>query len=134
MVLAACGNENEKAEFLRTIKEWVDSSETKNPAFLVSVYKEVGFKLIEALYHFDNNEFDEVVELLYPIRTTFYLTGGSNAQRDLLHLILLYSALNSSKVENKKTGELLLRERMALKPNSCLTKRIAQRLSLDEKF
>lgn len=134
MILAACGNEDEKAEFLGTLKEWIESSEMKNPAYLVNVYKEVGIKLIEALYDFENGEYDEVVDALYPIRHKFIRVGGSHAQRDLLQLILIYSALNSNKGENKTTGELLLRERMALKPNSCLTKRIAHKLSLDDTF
>ena len=71
MVLAACGNEEEKAEFVKTLNDWIESSEMKIQNILVSMYEELGFKLIEALYHFEKSEFDQVVETLYPIRGEF---------------------------------------------------------------
>lgn len=132
MVVAACGNDSEKARFIKSLNEWIVSSEVNNPTYLVNVYKEVGFKLIEGIYCFENSEFDGVVEAIYPLRASFIQSGGSRTQRDLLNLMLIYSALSSVKVKNREIGEFLLRERLMLNPNSCLTKRMAQRFKLDE--
>jgi hypothetical protein len=77
--------------------------------------REVGLPVAEALVAFGRDDHDQVIELLSPVRTIAQRFGGSNAQRDLLHLTLLEAALCS------RRGALacaLAAERTALKPAS----------------
>jgi hypothetical protein len=84
---------------------------------------EIANDLFQAIFHYFDDEYEKVVELIYPIRYELYKIGGSNAQRDLISLCLLHSALKSSTY--KQLGEALLRERLANNPHSQMSHRIA---------
>ena len=59
----------------------------------------------------------------------YTFNDGSNAQRDIFHQMLTISALKSNNLFHNKIGLNLINERLAIKPNSCLTNRIAKRFA-----
>jgi hypothetical protein len=77
--------------------------------------REVGLPLAQALVSFANGNYSDVVRRLQPIRTIANRFGGSNAQRDLIHLTLVESALRSDQI---RLARALVAERTQLKPSS----------------
>lgn len=146
MLLGICGSQEEKSKYFKSFSDFVLSDDSMIQteeddlgvlctskgsktvkSFLLTTNQEIGGDLLNAMFHFSQNEFDKVVDLLYPIRYQVYKIGGSNAQRDLINLILINSALQSSMDIHKKLGFALLNERLTIQPDSQLTKRIAAR-------
>jgi tetratricopeptide (TPR) repeat protein len=76
---------------------------------------DVGLPLAHALVSFGMERYAEAVHMLLPIRTIANRFGGSNAQRDLVHLTLIEAALRSG---NAKLARALASERTQLKPTS----------------
>jgi tetratricopeptide (TPR) repeat protein len=77
--------------------------------------REVGLPMAHALVSFAHEQYAECVDLLLPIRTIAHRFGGSNAQRDLIHLTLVEAALRAGKT---KLARALVSERVQLKPAS----------------
>jgi hypothetical protein len=77
--------------------------------------REVGLPLAQALVSFGNANYADTVKRLMPIRTIAGRFGGSNAQRDLIHLTLVEAALRS---DQAKLARALVAERTQLKPSS----------------
>ena len=77
--------------------------------------RDVGLPLANALVSFGMEQYAEAVNMLLPIRTIAHRFGGSNAQRDLIHLTLTEAALRSG---NAKLARALASERTQLKPTS----------------
>jgi hypothetical protein len=77
--------------------------------------REVGLPLAHALVSFAHGNYAEVVRQLLAIRTIANRFGGSNAQRDLIHLTLVESALRSDQL---RLARALIAERTQLKPSS----------------
>ncbi|WP_129644995.1 tetratricopeptide repeat protein [Peristeroidobacter agariperforans] len=77
--------------------------------------RDVGLPLAQALVSFAEGNYSEVVRQLQPIRTIASRFGGSNAQRDLIHLTLVESALRSDQI---RLARALIAERTQLKPSS----------------
>lgn len=77
--------------------------------------REVGLPLAQALVSFANEDYSSVVERLLAIRTIANRFGGSNAQRDLIHLTLVEAALRSNQL---RLARALIAERTQLKPSS----------------
>jgi len=77
--------------------------------------REVGLPLAQALVSFAEGRYSDVVPQLQAIRTIANRFGGSNAQRDLIHLTLVESALRSNQI---RLARALIAERTQLKPSS----------------
>lgn len=132
MMISACDNENEKCLFSLSLADYlkVDSETSPNTMnYLKQLNKEYAEKIFNAIFCFDKGEFSKVVEILYPIRYEIIKIGGSNAQRDLFQQVLIQSALRSDSNDHYKIGMHLLNERISLKPDSNLTKRIVTRFA-----
>jgi tetratricopeptide (TPR) repeat protein len=156
MVLSACGTEEEKSRYFKSLDEYISSNDfdeaseidsklpnligstvnenTKSSIrnFLKNLNNDLAFDLYSCVFDYDSGDYDRVVEKLYPIRYKICRAGGSNAQRDIFNVILLQSAFRSNKEVYNKFGLALLNERLACKPNSNFTKRIANKLTIDE--
>jgi tetratricopeptide (TPR) repeat protein len=89
--------------------------------------REVGVPLGEALYAFRRGAYAECLELGLEVRARVHRFGGSNAQRDLVHLTLVEAALRAGRGQ---LAAALTAERTALRPtnpfNWTLTQRAAQ--------
>lgn len=146
LVLSTCGTDEEKSKYFKSLESFLNSNNNvewdtnsmesfgilrqhkyKNKNSLLEINHEIANEVLNSVFHFNQGEFEKVVELLYPIRYNYYKMGGSNAQRDILDQILVHSALRSKLPEYKQIGNALLNERLALVPNSDLSKRIASR-------
>ncbi|CAF1052469.1 unnamed protein product [Rotaria sordida] len=100
-----------KKDFLRSLKETVESSDTNTGKF----YREIGSRIFAALEHFDEGDYAQVVELLYPIRYQTAVVGGSNAQRDIFTLLLIHSAVYSNNNQHQQLAKRLINERCEMR-------------------
>ncbi|XP_035257368.1 tetratricopeptide repeat protein 38 [Anguilla anguilla] len=87
----------------------------------------LGVPMCQAMVAYDRGDFGAAADLLRPLRYRFAEIGGSDAQRDLFHQLLVHSAMKSDKKQHQKLARCLLVERDAARPNSPLTHRLIQR-------
>ncbi len=73
---------------------------------------------------FGDERYDEVVELIRPVRSIANRFGGSHAQRDVLDLTLIEAAF---RVGQRDLAKALAAERVAARPTSPLTGLFARR-------
>ena len=110
-VLDNFGDVEKKKDFVRSLKETVESADTDTG----KSYKLIGSRIFAALEHFDEGNYAQVVELLYPIRYHTAVAGGSNAQRDILNLLLIHSAVYSNENLHRELARRLINERCDLR-------------------
>jgi tetratricopeptide (TPR) repeat protein len=79
------------------------------------VLAEVGVSLCDAIVAYARGDFDQAVDTLLPVRYRLPAIGGSHAQRDLYHQLLLEAALKAGRF---RLARALAAERTALKPGS----------------
>ena len=103
-------------------------------SYLRHVNRKLGVNLYHAICYFDSGDYAQVVELLNPIKYELVKIGSSNAQRDLFHQMLTQAALRSSFQSHNRLGLALINERFAMKPDSQLTKRLAERFAAAHHF
>lgn len=84
--------------------------------------------LLESILAFGREQYQECVDLLYPIRYKLIKIGGSDAQRDVFHQMLIMAALKSPSKHHRKLVEHLIIERQAKTNNSPLTNRLTFKL------
>ena len=77
------------------------------------VYDEVGRPLCEAIAAFGAGRPERCFALLEPVRYELYRLGGSHAQRDVFHQLLIAAARDAGRTRELQA---LLAERQALKP------------------
>lgn len=139
MIFGLCGNDQEKSLFLKSLNDFIESDdvyfndekqEKDRKSYLKSLNQQLSNRLFESIFYYGQNDYDKVVESLYPIRYDLVKIGGSNAQGDAFHQMLTVSALSSQNY--KKVGLALINERLSLKPNSNLNKRLVEKFCLDE--
>lgn len=103
-----------KAEALISARDaYLESAPSSESNVLFT--REVGRPVCRAVAAFGRGRYDEVVELLLPIRRRVNLFGGSHAQRDAVQRTLLEAALRA---HNADVARVLLSERISLKPTS----------------
>ena len=120
--LAAGGRDAAVERMLDSMRAFAEGSATEQ-----RVMREAGVPIGRAIAHWYRGEYAEVVDVLAPVRYRLPLIGGSHAQRDLFHQVLIAAALASGRHE---TARALLSERAARKPRNPWTwKRYAQALA-----
>ncbi|XP_074533688.1 tetratricopeptide repeat protein 38 [Halichoeres trimaculatus] len=87
----------------------------------------MGLPMCQAMVEYDQGNYNQAVELLYPLRYDVLNIGGSDAQRDVFNQLLIHAAMKSENKQHQKLGRCLLYERDAMKPGSPLTSRLMQR-------
>ncbi|CAF1402504.1 unnamed protein product [Rotaria sp. Silwood1] len=110
-VLDNFANTEMKKDFLRSLKETVEASDTN----IGKSYREIGSRIFAALERFDEGDYGQVVELLYPIRNRTAIAGGSNAQRDIFTLLLIHSAVYSNDNQHQQLAKRLINERCQMR-------------------
>ena len=122
LALAAGGRDAAVERMLDSMRVFAGGSATEQV-----VTRSAGLALGRAVAHWYRGEYAEVVDVLAPVRYRLPLIGGSHAQRDLFHQLLIAAALGSGRYETART---LLSERVARKPRNPWTwKRYAQALA-----
>ena len=137
MILNESGDADSTKTFFDSLDHYLasgaaDVTSQASMDYLKSVNKRLARPLFDAICSFARDEHDQVVEALYPLRYELQRMGGSNAQRDMFHQMLTQSALRSSVPLHNKIGLAMLNERLALKPDAALNKRIAVRFAAME--
>jgi tetratricopeptide (TPR) repeat protein len=92
--------------------------------------REVGLPLCQALEDFAAGRYGATVEMLTTIRTIAHRFGGSNAQRDIVHLTLVEAAHRAGR---HRQAFALASERTSLKPSSAFNWILAARSARDLK-
>lgn len=82
------------------------------------VVEDVALELARAIAAWYRGDYDAVVERLLPVRYAIPAIGGSHAQRDLFHQILIAAALRAPR---PRLARALLAERTRLKPRNVWT-------------
>ena len=122
LALAAGGRDAAVERMLDSMRAFAEGTATQQV-----VTRTAGVALGRAIAHWYRGEYAEVVDVLAPVRYHLPLIGGSHAQRDLFHQILIAAALACGRHETART---LLSERAARKPRNPWTwKRYAQALA-----
>ncbi|WP_029049394.1 tetratricopeptide repeat protein [Cupriavidus sp. amp6] len=86
--------------------------------------RDVGLPVADALIAFEEGDYAGAIDLLLPVRLIAHRFGGSHAQRDVIGLTLLESALRAGR---RSLAIALTAERAALKPMSPSLHRLVQR-------
>ncbi len=106
MALAAAGDDAASAQWMDSARRYAAvSRETQ-----AEVMREVGLALAAGAVAHRRREWSRAVELLLPIRQAIVRIGGSHAQRDLFHRMLIDAALRAGRPE---LARMLLGERAA---------------------
>ena len=122
LALAAGGREAAVERMLDDVAAFAEGAATEQV-----VMRSAGVPVARAIAHWYRGEYAKVVDVLAPIRYRLPLIGGSHAQRDLFHQLLIAAALGSGRYETART---VLSERAARKPRNPWTwKRYAQALA-----
>ena len=122
LALAAGGRDAAVERMLDSMDAFAEGSATQQ-----GVMAAAGAPLGKAIAHWYRGEYAQVVDVLAPVRYRLPRIGGSHAQRDLFHQILIAAALACGRHETART---LLSERAARKPRNPWTwKRYAQALA-----
>ncbi|XP_076307324.1 tetratricopeptide repeat protein 38-like isoform X1 [Tachypleus tridentatus] len=108
---------------MNSLNEYLSESKGTNS----EVTAKVGSKIIQALLAYDEERYEDVVALLYPVRYEIVQIGGSNAQRDVFNLLLIHAALKSSKRYHHCLAQSLLYERKAFRGTSPMMDRLMAR-------
>jgi hypothetical protein len=101
-------------------QQWAMQRSNDNAAFC----REVGHPLTLAIKSFGQGRYDECVRLIRPVRDIAQRFGGSHAQRDLIDLTLIESALRGGQ---HHLAAALCAERLPLRGHSPLTRQLLAR-------
>jgi len=129
-LLSLSGNEELKTEYVESFNDYIGAPSND---YLRNVNREVGPAINESLINFQIGSFDTVAESLSASRYKWIKFGGSNAQRDLFHQLMVDSAIKSKKKEEKIKAKAWINERLILKTKSSLNQRYFERLVKEEK-
>ena len=122
LALAAGGRDAAVERMLDSMRAFAEGTGTQQV-----VTRTAGVALGRAIAHWYRGEYADVVDVLAPVRYHVSLIGGSHAQRDLFHQILIAAALGAGRHETART---LLSERATRMPRNPWTwKRYAQALA-----
>lgn len=94
------------------------------------ITRALGTPLLQALLLRHEGRYREAAQQLRALRPQWQRIGGSHAQRDLLELLLLDSALRCGE-SAPRLGAGLLQERLLLRPQGWLNQLLAQRMAAD---
>jgi tetratricopeptide (TPR) repeat protein len=122
LALAAKGKSQAAAQCLSSMQAMPEGSEVTQAA----VARDVGIPLCEGIAAWFSGDYGAAVDRIAPVRRALHRLGGSHAQLDVFHQILISSALRSGRFE---TARDLLAERRDAKPRNPWTwKRYADAL------
>lgn len=86
-----------------------------SPEMTGTIFGEIGAPLCAAILAYSCGDFDKVVELLLPRRYDLRFLGGSVAQQDLFHRLLVSGAIRAGRLD---VARALMSERSADRPSS----------------
>jgi tetratricopeptide (TPR) repeat protein len=122
MAFVLTGRERE-ADHLIAGLEWTAKNGT---GINVMMTRDVGLPLCRAIQAFGRGQYDDAVALIEPVRDIAHRFGGSHAQRDLLTLTMIESAIRSGQ---RRRAQHYIAERLILRPGGKWGQRLQRRAS-----
>jgi len=92
------------------------------------ITNEIGYAICQAIIDYKRGNYSQVVKKLNHLRHKIWRIGGSHAQRDIFHQMILQAAIRSPEPHDWALAQHLINERLALKPNGHLTKSFLDQL------
>jgi hypothetical protein len=126
MAFVLTGREREAEQLLANL-EWTAKNGT---GINVMMTREVGLPLSRAIRAFGWGHYDDAIALIEPVRDIAHRFGGSHAQRDLLTLTLIESAIRSAQYAR---AQHYIAERLILRPGGKWGPRLQRRASHDSR-
>tara|TARA_A100001037_G_scaffold288905_1_gene300096 strand:- start:3569 stop:4951 length:1383 start_codon:yes stop_codon:yes gene_type:complete len=111
MALAADKRFDAAEKLLASLHEFGDTPEN----FAATTMESTTIPVCQALLDFAKNDYGAVVDTLLPLRYDLACIGGSHAQRDVFHQLLIEATIRDKQFT---LARALLSERLAQKPNS----------------
>jgi hypothetical protein len=111
MALAAAGRQQALDKLMASLGDFAAAPDN----FAAATMGPVTLPICEAIAAFSRGAYARTVDLLTPLRYAWARTGGSHAQRDIFHQVLLEAAIRDGRLP---LARALAAERIALKPAS----------------
>jgi hypothetical protein len=111
MALAGDGRFESAGQMIESMLDHAAASE----GMAATIYGEIGAPLCAAILAYATGDFDRVVELLQPLRYDLRYLGGSVAQQDIFHRLLVSAAVRGGRLQIARS---LMSERSADRPSS----------------
>lgn len=112
-MLALAGAKRTQAgnEYLESLETF--STQKDNDAAQITA--SLGLPIAKFLQNYTQKDFSNAIDSLLPMRHNFAPLGGSHAQQDILHQMLIDAAIRDGRIDLARS---LLAERKTLRPNS----------------
>jgi tetratricopeptide (TPR) repeat protein len=111
MALAADG----RMDAAQAMIDSMSAHATASHGMAATIYSEIGTPLCAAILAYSCGDFDRVVELLQPLRYDLRYVGGSVAQQDIFHRLLVSAAVRAGRLDIARS---MMSERSADRPSS----------------
>ena len=111
MALAARKQDDSLGRYLDSLKIFAETPDN----YSASITKGIVIPMCEGLIAFENGQFGQAVEHLWPLRDRWTVIGGSHAQRDIFTQILVDATIGANRHDLART---LLSQRLTLRPQS----------------
>jgi tetratricopeptide (TPR) repeat protein len=111
MALAGAGRRDALAELIGSLRDFGATSDN----FAATTVETTTLPLCQAIAAFGEKSYARTIEILSPLRYAWARSGGSHAQRDIFHQILLEAAIRDGRLP---LARALAAERITLKPES----------------
>ncbi|XP_006811305.1 tetratricopeptide repeat protein 38-like [Saccoglossus kowalevskii] len=113
MVALGAKQDEAAANFLQSIKHFVRSKREDHT--IAKAFSDVGISICESLTAYHHGDFADVVDILNP--------------RDIFSILLIQSAIKSTRRDHQRFARSLLNERNAMKTGSPMTDRLLEKLN-----
>jgi tetratricopeptide (TPR) repeat protein len=120
MALAATDRYGKRCQLIGTLED--AAGDGTSSARLI---RDVGLPVARAIHDFGEADYESCFDILLDVRKRAGAFGGSNAQRDVLNLTLLESAIRAG---NMSAAAALINERQAAKPESPFVASLSRRV------
>ncbi|KAK2165842.1 hypothetical protein LSH36_45g16088 [Paralvinella palmiformis] len=117
----------QKVDIAKILDDAKELIEDDRDSFNKIAKREIGLKIYESLMAYDEGNYAKVVDILYPSRYKIEMMTGSIPQRDIIHQLLIHSAILSPVPRHNKIARCLLNVRKAELQNSEMTDRLIQK-------
>ncbi len=114
MALASVDDRSSAHELVRTANAYAERDDETQ----AGIMRASGRQICEAILAYREGDYGRVVDVLFPVRGEIRRIGGSHAQRDVFHQMLIEAAIRAGRLP---LARALLSERLQQRPASRLT-------------
>ena len=114
MAFVGAGHEEDAERVIAKRERWLEAGPAETITN-VHMTRAIGLPVARAILAFGRNQFERVIELLFPIRHRIHEFGGSHAQRDAVLKTLIEACLRAGQF---RRAQSLVSERLSVRPRS----------------